>query len=388
MSYDLRVWEPPAGQASPASFEEAVRGVLALEQQPASAAPNPKFAELAAQMAAQLASSADHRGRVWACEAYNYRPAVAHNCRRAVWSFALPADHRVPVLCAVVKMANALGLAVLDEQLGLALVPPDGVLPPERAGLWKSAMQHAQEDARHANTVPTSKTLAAARDALKPALTALLAPLGFISPRLPLDAPYYHAKAEATWFRTTPAGGQGITLLTSTTNSLPCITIDVNVFSNQIADILRVVFPEHDEMYFRRQLNFHVGIFQGVFVYVPVQSPADLQRLVAEMTAPVVPLLEMARTPLGMQAILGGSADFPLPADRPQDPNNLAQHLQRNYGYAALVSAWLHGGDQFAAMAQDKRAVEERQAPGAMKEAMVERVDRLVAYLRGHVARK
>lgn len=386
MSYDLRVWEPPAGRAIPVSFEEALRSWFELEL--LEPGPNPKFAALAAQMVAYQGGG----DAPWTGD-----PVVdAKNCRKAVWTFALPADNRMQLLSVVVKLANALGLTVLDDQQGLALVAPHAVLPPERAGIWKEALQALEGPARGTTApvpvpapapAPMSMALVSARDEMRSVLASLLRQHGFISPRQAFEVPYYHAQAEATYFRPTPAGGQGVTLLTSTTNKLPCLTIDVNVFSEEIANIQRAIFPEHDEMYFRRQLSFYVGIFQDTYAYFPIRSSADLQRMVKEVQDPVGPILEMTRTPLGMHAIMAGTTVFPLPGN-PQGHKTLAEHAQEDFGFAALISFWLYGSDQFQAVAQRKRAREERMGGEVMKEELVQRLDRVLAYLHANVKRK
>lgn len=376
MSYDLRIWEHPAGQATPASLEEAARRGMELEQ----LAPgfNPKFAELAEQMVAYSGSA----NASW----IGSPVANARNCSRAVWSFALPSENRVHLLCVVVKLANALGLTVWDDQLGLALIPPDVVLPPERASIWKSAMQ-AMEDEHRGRAQPLSSTLAAARDEMRSALTALLAPRGFISPRQPIHCPYYHAKAEATYFRSTAAGGQCVTLMTSEYEGVPCITIDVNVFSEEIAAIMRVVFPEHDEVYFRRQLSFYVGVSGELYARTAVRSSEDVQRMMEKVQDPVASILEMTRTPLGLHAVMSGTTAFTFPGN-PLGPETLAEHAQEDFGFAALISFWLYGGDQFPAVAQRKRAREERVGGEVMKDELVQRLDRVLAYLQAHVPRK
>lgn len=377
MSYDLRIWETPPGQTLPKSFEEAASAVFALER--LEAAPNPKFMALAAQMARYKGCGEGP----WIGDLV----AEAQRCNRGAWVFLLPVESRMRLMYVVVRMANDLGLTVLDDQLGMVLLPPQTVLPLERASVWRDIVRGLQE---HLPSVPTDvPTLDWARGTMRAELTAILAPLGFISPRQPLDLPYYHVQTEATYFRPTPAGGQAVTLASSTQNNLPCITIDVNVFSDEIADILRVVFPEHDEMYFRRQLNFYVGLFRSVFAYGPVESRAALYSMVDEMRDPVLTILEITRTPLGMEAVMGGGTDFQIPSsNQPSKPQTLAEHAQWNFGYAALVSAWLYGGERFHTAAQAKREREARNAPEPMKEEMVERVDRLVAYLRGDVRRK
>ena len=100
-------------------------------------------------------------------------------------------------------------------------------------------------------------------------------------------------------------------------------------------------------------------------------------------------ILETSRTSVGMESIMSGKAAFTLPrSPNSLVPTTLAMHAQQNYGYAALISAWLYGGDDFAALAQAKRDSEERNVFEPMKAEMVERVDRLVAYLRAQVPRK
>lgn len=377
MSYDLRIWEIPADQPQPALFEEAARFVFALEGQEAGA--HPKFKALAEQMAAYKGCGE----APWVGDPV----AEAQRCSRRVWVISLPADNRMQLLYTVVRLANALGLSVLDDQLGLALLAPKNVLPPQRASVWREIVLGVQ--AAGPATPVDGPTMDWAQGTMRAELTALLAPLDFISPRQPLDLPYYRVQTLANYFRSTPAGGQVLTLASSILNNEPCITIDVNVFSGEIADVLRAVFPEHDEMYFRRQLNFYVGIFRGIFAYAPIRSHADLYGMVEEMREPVLGILETSRTSVGMESIMSGKAAFTLPrSPNSLVPTTLAMHAQQNYGYAALISAWLYGGDDFAALAQAKRDSEERNVFEPMKAEMVERVDRLVAYLRAQVPRK
>ena len=85
---------------------------------------------------------------------------------------------------------------------------------------------------------------------------------------------------------------------------------------------------------------------------------------------------------------MGGAVAFPIhQPDRPGAAKTLAEYSHQNYGYAALISAWLHGNDQFDVLSQKKRESELRTAPPAMTEIMAERVDRVTTYLREHVKR-
>jgi hypothetical protein len=172
--------------------------------------------------------------------------AEARDCNSAVWAFSLPPEDRLRLLSAVVRRADALGLTVFDDQLGLVFCPPDRVLPPERAEMWRAAEEELDSSA--AQKAPRkSWTLASIRKGIESSLATILVPRGFVAERQPAASPYYHSKTLAEYFRQTSAGGQTVTLLGHTTDHCPCITIDLNVFSTQIADITQAVFPEHDE---------------------------------------------------------------------------------------------------------------------------------------------
>lgn len=141
MSYDLRVWERPVGQADPVSFEEASRTLLELER--LEPGPNPKFIALAEQMATRYpvmgqesaVERNDDSDAVWISDPV----AGARNCTSAVWAFELPTEDHVHALRFVVERANALGLTVFDDQLGMVFISPDRVLPPEQAVIREGA---------------------------------------------------------------------------------------------------------------------------------------------------------------------------------------------------------------------------------------------------------
>ncbi|WP_418132854.1 hypothetical protein ABL849_00040 [Variovorax sp. 375MFSha3.1] len=132
MSYDLRVWERPVGQADPVSFEEASRTLLELER--LEPGPNPKFIALAEQMAARYpvmgqeaaVERDDDSDAIWISDPV----AGARGCTSAVWAFELPTEDHVHALRFVVERANALGLTVFDDQLGMVFISPDRVLLP------------------------------------------------------------------------------------------------------------------------------------------------------------------------------------------------------------------------------------------------------------------
>jgi hypothetical protein len=380
VSYDLRIWEQPADEAIPDSFEAAVRIWSKLEG--LEPGPNPKFAALAERMI-ELEDDGDSP---WIGDPL----AQAKDWSSAVWGFSLPLESRVHLLHAVVKRANALGLTVFDDQLGLMFCPPDRVLPPEQAEMWQAAAEEL--DSSGWRWAPRkSWTLPSVRKGIESSLAAILTPHGFVAEQPPAKSPYYHQKPFAVYHRPTLAGGQTVMLLGETIDHSPFIIIDVNVFSTAIANITRAVFPEHGEMYARRQLDLRPGLFYGEPIYVPIKSPEDVQRLLKAVEDPVVPILELTRTSAGMEAIMGGAVGFPITnlhySTRKWSAKTLAEYSQQNYGYAPLISAWLHGNEQFETLREDKRESDRLNAPPADTEEMAQRVDRVAAYLREHVKR-
>ena len=138
----------------------------------------------------------------------------------------------------------------------------------------------------------------------------------------------------------------------------------------------------------RRQLNFSPSLFHGATSYVPVRSREDVTRLLEAVANPFLSILEQTRTTGGMDAILTGAIAYPLPdSGRPRDPKTLSEYLNRNFGYAALISAWLNGNDRFDAIRLGKRAaaehIERSTAPGEMTRLL----DHVLNHLREHVPR-
>jgi len=377
MSYDIRVWDLPADHASPDSFEAAARQWSRLEA--LEPGPNPKFAALATAMRAL----SDDDDSPWVGDPV----ASAQNCHRAVWVFELPGQERARLLYAVVKLANGIGLTVLDDQLGLVFCPPDRVLPPDRAKLWRRATDALAGQPLSLGPKKPGSLAAICRE-LQSALDASLLPRGFVAHQQPQQSPYYSARTVAVYARSTAAGGQEVTLLAETYGETPTVIIEANVFSEAIADVVRAMFPEYGATQVRRQLNFSPSLFHGATSYVPVRSREDVTRLLEAVANPFLSILEQTRTTGGMDAILTGAIAYPLPdSGRPRDPKTLSEYLNRNFGYAALISAWLNGNDRFDAIRLGKRAaaehIERSTAPGEMTRLL----DHVLNHLREHVPR-
>lgn len=377
MSYDIRIWEHPVGLERPDSFEAAVRPGLELETR--TEGQNPKFV----QLATGLRNLSDDDNSPWVSDPV----ASAQRCQRLVWAFELPDRERVRLLYTVIKLANALGLTVLDDQLGLVFCPPDRVFPPDRAALWQSAANELAGE-----TVPVapkrSASIAAIRKELEASLDATLLPRGFVADRSPPQCPYYSTKTIAVYSRPTATGGQAVSLMVQKTRDTPTVVIDVNVFSHAITDIARAVFPEYDEGIWQRQLNFWTGMFHGDRCYMHVHTRDDVQRILKSVESPVLAILDQTCTAAGMQAVLSGAMTYPLPGyGGPNDPASLSEFCIQNFGYTALISAWQHGSDQFEAIRQAMREITERDTPQQMREEMCQRLDQVVDHLRKHVPR-
>ncbi len=140
MSYDLRVWEPPAGQPAPGSFEEVAAQMLALQSQPAGA--STRLLAFAARLEATHPDRRqDPTGRDARLYGFGALQAQARACTSAVFAFAVPRDDALDLLrVAVLKLQ---GLALLDEQLGVAFLPDGRVLPPEWAERWRRMQAEA-----------------------------------------------------------------------------------------------------------------------------------------------------------------------------------------------------------------------------------------------------
>jgi hypothetical protein len=122
-------------------------------------------------------------------------------------------------------------------------------------------------------------------------------------------------------------------------------------------------------------------LFYGDF-YERISSPEDVQRLLKAVEDTVVPLLELTRTSEGLEAAMSGSVEFRR-ADSGRQ--TLAEYSNQKPGYAALISAWLHGSGQFEALSRQRREHDVRIAPDSAEMAL--RVDRVTTYLREKVPR-
>ncbi|MGJ7558876.1 hypothetical protein ACSFBI_33410 [Variovorax sp. RB3P1] len=372
MSYDLRAWERPVGQADPASFEEASQILLELER--LKPGPNPRFIELAEKMAerypVQGQGASSHRDN-GSDAAWVGDPVVdARGCMRAVWAFALPTGDRVRVLRFVVESANSLGLTVFDDQLGMAFIPPGRVLPTEHAHTWEGAK-------REMNAEPEQWTLASMRKEMKPHLAALLEPHGFVLEKLPAKS-----QLDAKYARSTEAGTQLITMSSRFVLSAPECAIGIDIRNDAITEILTAIFPERaSDLFVIGRVSFNAAIFEGIFNGgVSIESEHDVHRILKMVEQQALPILDMTRTSAGINQVLNDTALFPLTAKHPREPKSLAEYC-RNSGFSALISAWLNGNSQFSEVEQFVRHRSDNYA-SELKQEEYRKLDKVLTYLR------
>jgi hypothetical protein len=137
MSYDIRIWEHPAGRPTPTTLEEAGRSMLELEKTRPGV--NPKFIALAQKMIEGHTYSAMYPSGDRAAQDATWlgNPVQqAKELEKAVWAVELPEADRVGMLRFMVDNATGLGLAVFDEQIGMAFLPGGIVLPQAQRALW------------------------------------------------------------------------------------------------------------------------------------------------------------------------------------------------------------------------------------------------------------
>ncbi|MDA7418513.1 hypothetical protein PGB34_19250 [Xenophilus arseniciresistens] len=381
MSHDIRIWERPMGQPNPTSLEEAGRTMQALERLRPGL--NPKFMALAERMAARYpvlgreqqfvsATEDDGNGAAWLGDPREQ----AKNCTEAVWAFELPTEDPVRALRFVVDNANALGLTVLDDQIGMVFVPPDQVLPPEHAALWQSAK-------REMDAPQKRWSVSKARKEMKDRIAQLLAHTDFR-----LD----ESRTTATGFRfsrVTEAGTQSIYVGCRAIHGEPQCTVRASVGSQAVAQVMHALFPDRLESSLNEQVGFDFGSFHGnPSTDVPVESAEQALAILRTIKeSPGFQILDITRTVPGMHRILTEMELFTLHQVSPKDPRTLAQQWRETGGGSpALIFAWLIGSDHFEEIEHQARQLSKDWSPEGRQREHAE-LDRVLAYLREHCKR-
>jgi hypothetical protein len=132
-NYKIYIWEQSSSLPEPATFEAAGQTMRALQATNAPA--NAKFVALVEQLLKRHPSQASDPGCLHS--AWGGDPLKdAQNDDETLFCLSLPTANRVELLRLVVDSATALGLAVFDDQIGMAFFPSGAVLPEDRAPSW------------------------------------------------------------------------------------------------------------------------------------------------------------------------------------------------------------------------------------------------------------
>jgi len=120
----------------------------------------------------------------------------AEKLKETIWHLELPAEERMAVTAHLVKQGNALGLALYDDQLGMAFLPSGAVIPEARQSEWECFVEELKNHQR-----PSKAQIRKKMHAL---FQQRLAPYGFV----PLEGP---VNSEVTYYRReVPDGWQRI----------------------------------------------------------------------------------------------------------------------------------------------------------------------------------
>jgi len=363
MSYDLRIWEQPAGAASPATLEDAGRTVLALEGQRTGV--NPKFVALGRKMSERFSTASAGASRredaVWMSDP----AAEAQALDAAVWVVSIPSENRVPVTFFVVETATSLGLSVLDDQLGMAFLPGGKVLPEEKSHLWNGLRQ---EMARNSEPRVTKADM---RKALATFLRESVVKHGFQLDRT-ID------RADVGFARSTPAGRQTIEMtLNGAVPELEC-TIYCIQRNDDVESVYDAVFGPATPP--RATFAFTVGAFTGhSYVGIPFKTAAEIKAIFALLEEKALPLMEVSASMSGLNDLMNRPDRSPLtyPSRHPLAPESLAQRFRLD-SPRPLIVAWMVGDPDFDRWVDEYRAlmrVEKRSRSES-------ELDRLLAFLR------
>jgi len=168
------------------------------------AGPNSKFVELARRLVAKFpeqgvgATGADPgvHDSIWLSSPVK----EAEKIEAAVWVLGLPRERWADVLVSVVEEGTKLGLALLDDSIGLGFLPDGRVIPEERREEWEQFQQEA--------TLLRRPTKAQIRKKVGQLLEKRLAIHGFV--RVPVPKVRYFEGVDGMFDRPVEAGLQRI----------------------------------------------------------------------------------------------------------------------------------------------------------------------------------
>lgn len=326
MSYNLFVWEQPAGAPLPRSPEEAGALVAGLQRAEGRAGGN--LVAFARRLPGELgAASSDDS---------------------AVLVLGLPQEDRLRFIRAVVEAAKAHRLTVLDDQLGLVFLPTGAVLPPDQTQLWDAVVEEL-------DTLPKPLGKAETERLLRRHVGEALAPHGF----RPVPESRFHVE----FARPVDGGVQRVQFWISGAGAELRCGVICTVTHEKVAEIYDRFcgknIPGGAE--WSLLVNAPELLGERPDATFPVANASGVQALAATIARVVVPRLDEWKDIAGVDRVVNRDARFPVMAQR----------------FASLIVAALAGNPDFERLADALRAAKANQG-----EELRGALERLIAFLR------
>lgn len=326
MSYNLFVWEHPAGAPLPASPEEAGALVASLQRTGSRAGGN--LVAFVRQLPPELGAAAADDSPVMV--------------------LGMPGADRLRFIRRTVDVAKAHRLTVLDDQLGLLFLPTGAVLPRDQAPLWGAVVEELDMSPK-----PLGK--AEAEKLLRQHVGEVLAPHRF--------QPVKESRFHLDFARPVDGGVQRVQFWISGAGAeLRCAVI-CKVTHERVAEIYDRFcgknIPGGAEWSVMLTLPELLG--EDPDATFPVANGAAVQALAATIARVVVPRLDEWTDIAGVDRVFNREARFPVMTHR----------------FASLIVAALAGNPDFERLAEALRA-----AKASQGEELRAALERLIAFLR------
>ena len=353
MSYDLRIWQQPAGLPEPATLAQACEYYRVLNEKQAPV--NPKFIALARQLMAHYPSqdSSNPDDDVWVGDLIGQ----ASNCDQAIFAFSLPPVNRLGLLRLVADEATALGLTVFDDQIGMAFLPSGRVLPEVHAAAWAQMK-------RDMDAAPKPRTKVQMRKHVAAQFLQAFGSQGFevVKPE--------HCEIQLR--RKTDEGHQDIRLFVNGSGSEFTCDVYFSIVNQRIIAIFEPYAVENQTSGKAMRLKLTDFIAPSYGGY-PVSSPQEMKSLFDAIQAHAMPVLDMMSNAKGLDQFFHG--------ENPRIRHNSGFWSNSNVRLIALVAACLAGNPQFDELAAGYlKRFKDSSVPG-----FADRMDQLVRHLRAHV---
>lgn len=352
MSYDLRIWEQPAGLPEPVTLGNACECYRTLNEKQAPV--NPKFIALARQLVAHYPSQnpSNPDDDVWVGDLIGQ----ASSCDQAIFAFSLPPVNRLGLIRLVVDEATALGLTVFDDQIAMAFLPSGKVLPEVHAAAWAQMK-------RDMDAAPKPKTKAQMRKHVEAQFLQAFGSQGFkvVKPE--------HCEIQLR--RKTDEGHQDIRLFVKGSGSEFTCSVFFSAVNERVIAIFEsyAVKGQTQSTAMRLRLNDFIAEPYGGY---PVSSPEEIKSLLDAIQTHVMPILDLMCDARGLDQLFHGES--------PKIRRNSLFWSNQNVHLIALVSAYLVANPRF-----DELVAGYLKRYEDSTDQFAERVEQLVGHLRAHV---